>query len=69
MPELKRSVFVVPAAEFKGERDHVLILNNAAWSIVEACRGQHEEYVLVYHASGKCILTGRRPCNTTTSRR
>jgi integrase len=48
VPELQRSVFVVPAAEFKGKRDHVLILNDAAWSIVEACRGQHTEYVFVY---------------------
>ena len=36
VPELRRSVFVVPAAEYKGQRDHVLILNDAAWSIVEA---------------------------------
>jgi integrase len=40
VPELKRSVFKVPAAEFKGKRDHVLILNDAAWDIVEAQRGQ-----------------------------
>lgn len=48
VPELRRSVFVVPAAEFKGKRNHVLILNDAAWSIVEACRGQHDTYVFVY---------------------
>lgn len=46
--ELGRSVFVIPAAEFKGKRDHVLILNDVAWSIVEACRGQHSEFVFVY---------------------
>ncbi len=46
--ELGRSVFVVPAAEFKGKRNHVLILNDAAWSIVQACRGQHEQFVFVY---------------------
>lgn len=48
VPELKRSVFVIPAAEFKGKRDHVLILNDAAWDIVEACRDQHATYVFVY---------------------
>jgi integrase len=48
VPELERSVFVVPAAEFKGKRNHVLILNDVAWSIVEACRGQHSQYVFVY---------------------
>lgn len=48
VPELGRSVFVIPAAEFKGKRNHVLILNDVAWDIVEACRGQHPEYVFVY---------------------
>lgn len=48
VPEVKRSVFVVPAAEFKGKRDFVLVLNDAAWDIVEACRGQHATYVFTY---------------------
>ncbi len=48
VPELKRSVFVVPAAEYKGKRNHVLVLNDAAWAIVEACRGMHDQYVFVY---------------------
>ena len=50
--ELKRSVFVIPAAEFKGKRDHVLILNDAALSIVESCRGQHSDFVFMYSAPG-----------------
>ncbi len=48
VPELGRSVFVVPAAEFKGKRPHVLILNDVAWRIVQAQRGRHSEYVFVY---------------------
>lgn len=48
VPELNRSVFVVPAAEFKGKRPHVLILNDAAASIVEECRGAHDEFVFVW---------------------
>ena len=48
VPELARSVFVVPAEEFKGKRPHVLILNDAAWSIVEECRGEHDEFVFVW---------------------
>jgi integrase len=52
VPELKRSVFVIPAAEFKGQRDHVLILNDAAWNIVESCRGRHPDFVFVYAAPG-----------------
>lgn len=48
VPEAGRSVFVVPAAEFKGKRDHVLILNDVAWRIVKEQRGKHEEFVFVY---------------------
>ncbi len=46
--ELKRSVFVIPASEFKGKRPHVLVLNDVAWRVVEACRGRHPEYVFVW---------------------
>ncbi len=48
VPELGRSVFVVPASEFKGKRDHVIVLNDAAWKVVQACRGMHPDYVFVY---------------------
>lgn len=48
VPEVGRSVFVIPAAEFKSRRDHVLILNDVAWSIVEAQRGRHAEFVFAY---------------------
>lgn len=48
VPELGRSVFVIPSAEFKGKRDHVLILNDVAWSIVQAQRGVHDDFVFVY---------------------
>jgi integrase len=46
-----RSVFIVPAAEFKGKRDHTLVLNDAAWSIVQSHRGRHPEFVFVYQRS------------------
>ena len=48
VPEMDRSVFVIPAEEFKGKRPHVLVLNDAAWRIVEECRGAHDEYVFVW---------------------
>lgn len=48
VPEVGRSVFVVPGAEFKSKRDHVLILNDVAWKIVEEQRGLHAEFVFVY---------------------
>jgi integrase len=48
VPEVDRSVFVVPATEFKSKRPHVLILNDVAWRIVEEQRGKHSEFVFVY---------------------
>jgi len=48
VPELKRSVFVIPAEVFKSGRQHVLVLNDVAWAIVERQRGRHEDYVFVY---------------------
>src|SRR4030095_1609290 len=48
IPELKRSVFVVPASEFKARRAHVVILNDAAWSIIETQRGKHPVWVFPY---------------------
>lgn len=48
IPELGRSVFVIPASEYKGKREHVLVLNDVAWKVVEARRGQHPDFVFVY---------------------
>jgi integrase len=39
VPEVGRSVFVIPPEAFKSKRAHVAILNDAAWSIVQAQRG------------------------------
>lgn len=51
-PELKRSVFVIPPEFFEVNRKHVLILNDVAWPIVEAKRGDHEKFVFTYTALG-----------------
>lgn len=48
VPELKRSVFVVPAHEFKSRRPHAVILNDAAWSIIETQSGKHPVWVFPY---------------------
>lgn len=48
VPELKRSVFVIPPEHYKTNRKHVLILNDTAWNIVERQRGRHDEFVFVY---------------------
>ena len=48
VPELARSVFVIPPEEFKSKRAHVLVLNDVAARIVEECRGVHDEFVFVW---------------------
>jgi integrase len=53
IPELDRSVFIIPAREFKSKRDHVAILNDVAMSVIEQCRGIHKEYVFTYRNEKK----------------
>ena len=48
VPEIGRSVFVIPAEAFKSKRAHVVILNDAAWSILQAQRHQHPIWVFPY---------------------
>lgn len=38
IPEVERSVFIIPASEYKTDVIHVAILNDAAWRIIEAQR-------------------------------
>lgn len=39
VPDVGRSVFVIPPEAFKSRRAHVVVLNDAAWSIIQAQRG------------------------------
>jgi integrase len=55
VPEIGRSVFVISPEAFKSKRAHVVILNDIAWSIVEAQRGQHPIWVFPYR--GKAVAT------------
>lgn len=48
VPEIGRSVFVIPPEAFKTNRPYVLILNDTAWSIIEAQRGKHAIWVFPY---------------------
>lgn len=52
VPELKRSVFVVPAEFFKTQRRHVMVLNDVAWSIIQRRRGVDSKYVFTYTPAG-----------------
>ena len=49
IPELGRSVFVIPPEAFKSKRSHVVILNDVAWSIAEAQRSLHPIWVFPFH--------------------
>lgn len=55
VPEVNRSVFVIPPEAFKTKRPHVLILNDSAWSIVQTQRGIHP--IWVFPLGGKAIGT------------
>jgi integrase len=46
--EVGRSVFVIPPEAFKSKRAHVVVLNDTAWSIVQAQRGLHPIWVFPY---------------------
>jgi integrase len=48
VPEIGRSVFVIPPEAFKTKRPHVVILNDVAWSIIETQRGKHPIWVFPY---------------------
>ena len=48
VPELGRSVFVIPPEAFKTKRPHVVVLNDVAWSIVEAQRSLHPIWVFPF---------------------
>jgi integrase len=62
IPQLGRSVFVIPAARFKGKRPHVVILNDVAWRVVESRRGRHDRYVFTYQDP----VRGRAPNRVET---
>ena len=57
VPEVGRSVFVIPPDFHKTgkitRRSLVVILNDAAWSIINKQRGIHHEYVFVYRQERK----------------
>ncbi len=48
IPELGRSVFIIPGALVKNRRDRLVVLNDVASSVIDACRGQHPAYVFTY---------------------
>jgi integrase len=48
VPEVGRSVFVIPPEAFKARRSFVVVLNDVAWSIVQTQRGEDPIWVFGY---------------------
>ena len=48
VPELNCSVFIVPSQHVKNREDRLVVLNQTAMQVVNAMRGQHDEYVFTF---------------------
>jgi integrase len=55
VPELKSSIFIIPAYTEKNRTRRVVILNSEAKSVIDQLRGQHPEFVFTY--KGNRVLT------------
>ncbi len=45
VPELETSVFIIPAEHVKNGAERYVVLNGTAKSVIEACRGEHGQFV------------------------
>ena len=45
VPELDTSVFIIPRDHVKNGLERFVVLNRIAQSVIEGCRGEHEEFV------------------------
>ncbi|HVV68011.1 MAG TPA: tyrosine-type recombinase/integrase [Gammaproteobacteria bacterium] len=48
IPELNRSVFIIPDENVKNREDRLVVLNDIAWSVINEVRGQHPVYVFTF---------------------
>jgi integrase len=48
VPELDRSVFIIPGSSVKNGEDRLVVLNRVAKAVIEEMRGLHPEYVFSY---------------------
>jgi integrase len=55
VPEVGRNVFVIPPEAFKSKRPHVVVLNDTAWSILQAQR--HLDPIWVFPYRGGRVST------------
>ena len=58
-PEIKRSVFVLPATSVKNQQARAVILNDVAQSVLEEVRGEHPLYVFTWENRERAATSGR----------
>jgi len=49
IPELKTTIFVLPAEFTKNRQERAVVLNGIARRIVDSVRGDHKEFLFTYH--------------------
>jgi hypothetical protein len=60
VPEIGRSVFLIPEKLVKNADERLVILNDVAWSIIEGQRGVHPKWVFPYGQSWKSARGKKR---------
>jgi integrase len=51
IPDIGASVFVIPGSFVKNGLDRYVVLNRTARAVIEACRGEHAEFVFTHDGS------------------
>ncbi len=59
VPELKTSVFLIPAGMVKNRQERLVVLNRIAKRVVDEMRGVHSEYVFTYQGRRILKMNGR----------
>jgi integrase len=67
VPDLRTSVFVIPASAVKNRMDRVVVLNDAAREALEAVRGRHPTHVFTYR--GQPLADGMNNSGWKAARR
>ncbi len=63
VPELGRSVFIIPSSIAKNSEERVVVLNTVAWSIIEQMRGTHQQYVFTCRGHRLARMNNTAWCN------
>ena len=56
VPELGRSVFVIPRKWVKNREDRIVVLNDVAWNVINELRRIHQESVFTYKGHALSVM-------------